>query len=192
MKKSERFVRVYSQGSGLGMHIQIWVDKVTGVNYIYQGFASGVQPLMGYNYGARQYPRMRSCFKAGLICVNSMELIVMLIYFIFAPTLIGIFTDTPEVIEKGAHILRTILFILPFVSAVSMTRMSFQAMGKPIYAFAITLVRQLFLYVPLLIILNSIFGFQGMIWSQPLTEAIMMAVSIVLMLKVIKMSDVEE
>jgi len=47
-KKEERFVRVYSQGSGLGMHIQIWVDKVTGVNYLYQGFGNGggVTPLL--------------------------------------------------------------------------------------------------------------------------------------------------
>lgn len=168
-------------------------QKIMSVgNYIYQGFASGVQPLMGYNFGARQYSRMRSCFKAGLISVTTMELVVMLIYYIYAPKFIDIFTDTPEVIDLGAHVLRTIMFILPFVSAVSMTRMSFQAMGKPIYAFVITLVRQLILYVPLLIILNSIFGFQGMLWSQPLTEAIMMAVSIVLMLSVIKRSDVAE
>ena len=48
MKKSERFVRVYSQGSGLGMHIQIWVDKVTGVNYLFQasGYAGGLTPLL--------------------------------------------------------------------------------------------------------------------------------------------------
>ena len=154
-------------------------------NYIYQGFASGVQPLMGYNYGAGNRKRMRECFKAGLISVNLIELAVMLIYFIFAPEFIGIFTDTEEVITLGAHILRTIMFILPFVSAVSMTRMSFQAMGKPVYAFCITLVRQLLLYIPLLVILNSLFGFGGMIWSQPVTEAIMMGVSIFLMLKVI-------
>ena len=48
MKNGQRFIRVYSQGSGLGMHIQIWVDKVTGVNYIYQGFGNGggLTPLL--------------------------------------------------------------------------------------------------------------------------------------------------
>ena len=75
--------------------------------------------------------------------------------------------------------------ILPFVGAVSMSRMSFQAMGKPLYAFAITLVRQLFLYVPLLILLNSMFGFGGMIKAQPVTEVIMMAVSVSLLYRVI-------
>ena len=48
VKSKERFVRVYSQGSGLGMLIQIWVDKVTGVNYMYQSFGGGggLTPLL--------------------------------------------------------------------------------------------------------------------------------------------------
>ena len=155
-------------------------------NYIYQGFAAGVQPVMGYNYGAKNYKRMRECFKAGLIVVNLFELTVMVIFWIFAPVLIGKFTDTPETIAIGARVLRTIMFILPFVSAVSMTRMSFQAMGKPGFAFAITLVRQLLLYIPLLLLFNKHFGFGGMLWAQPETEFIMMCASVALMLGLLK------
>ena len=70
-----------------------------------------------------------------------------------------------------------------------MSRMSFQAMGKPQYAFAITLVRQFFLYIPLLLLLNYLFGFGGMIWAQPVTEMIMMAVSVSLLLGVIRRED---
>jgi len=70
-----------------------------------------------------------------------------------------------------------------------MSRMSFQAMGKPQYAFAITLIRQLLLYVPLLLLLNRLFGFGGMIWAQPCTEVIMMAVSVGLLYKVIRQSE---
>ena len=61
----------------------------------------------------------------------------------------------------------------------------FQAMGKPQYAFGITLVRQLVLYVPLLLILNRLFGFSGMIKAQPVTELIMMIVSVGLLRGVI-------
>ena len=78
------------------------------------------------------------------------------------------------------------MFILPFVGTVSMCRMSFQAMGKPQYAFGITLVRQLILYIPLLLLLDRIFGFSGMLWAQPITEAVMMAVSLILLTSVIK------
>lgn len=158
-------------------------------NYIYQGFAAGVQPLMGYNYGAKNFSRMKACLKSGLIVVSCTELVVMLIFAVFAPALTDIFTDSTIVIDTGAHVLRTIMFILPFVGAVSMCRMSFQAMGKPVYAFVITLIRQLFLYVPLLLALNYVFGFGGMLWAQPVTEIIMMAVSVVLLLNVIKKAD---
>ena len=64
-------------------------------NYIYQGFASGTQPIMGYNYGAKNYKRMIDVLKAGLLVVSSTELFVMAVYALFAPFLIGIFTDTP-------------------------------------------------------------------------------------------------
>jgi len=62
-------------------------------------------------------------------------------------------------------------------------------MGKPQYAFAITLVRQFFLYIPLLLLLNRLFGFGGMIWAQPVTEMIMMAVSVSLLVAVIRRED---
>ncbi len=155
-------------------------------NYVYQGFAAGTQPIMGYNYGAKNYRRMIDVLKAGVMVCSGTELCIMAVYAILAPQLIGIFTSTPEVIATGSRVLRTIMWILPFVGAVSMCRMSFQAMGKPQYAFAITLVRQLFLYVPLLLILNRVFGFGGMIWAQPVTEVIMMVVSLVMLYRVIR------
>ena len=155
-------------------------------SYIYQGFAAGVQPLMGYNYGAKNYKRMLQVLKAGVLVVSGIELCVLLVYGVTAPVLIGIFTASEEVIRTGSRILRTVMWILPFVGAISMSRMSFQAMGKPQFAFGITLVRQLFLYVPLLLILNHIFGFHGMIWAQPVTEMIMMVVSVTLLSSVLR------
>ena len=67
-----------------------------------------------------------------------------------------------------------------------MSRMSFQAMGQPQYAFGITVVRQLVLYIPLLLVFNRSFGFSGMIWAQPVTEMIMMAVSVWLLVRRIR------
>ena len=155
-------------------------------NYVYQGFASGVQPLMGYNYGAGNFRRMLAVLRAGLSVVSGTELAIMAVCGIFAPQLIGLFTGSSEVIQTGSHVLRTIMWILPFVGAVSMSRMSFQAMGKPQFAFGITLVRQLILYVPMLLVFDHIFGFDGMIWAQPVTEFIMMIVSVWLLVRNIK------
>ena len=158
-------------------------------NYIYQGFASGTQPIMGFNYGAKNYQRMLDILKAGVMVVSGTELVVMAIYGIFAPHLIGIFTDSTTVIGIGTRVLRAIMCILPFVGSISMSRASFQAMGKPGFAFGITLMRQLILYIPLLLILNHTFGFYGMIWAQPITEVIMMTVSLTLLYRVIRREE---
>ena len=160
-------------------------------SYIYQGFSAGTQPLMGYNYGAKDYPRMLRVLRAGILIVSGTEFCLMAVYGLAAPALIGMFTQSEEVIRTGSTVLRTMMWILPFVGAVSMSRISFQAMGKPQYAFGITVVRQLLLYIPLLLIFNSVFGFRGLIWAQPLTEMIMMAVSVALLYRVLTRSKQE-
>lgn len=158
-------------------------------NYIYQGFAAGTQPIMGYNFGAENYERMKKILKAGVTIVTLTELFLMTAYGAFAPMLIGIFSENERVIRIGTKVLRNIMFILPFVGTVSMCRMSFQAMGKPLYAFGITLVRQLILYIPLLLLLNKLFAFNGMLKAQPVTEAVMMAVSLLMLYRFITRSE---
>ena len=160
-------------------------------NYIYQGFASGTQPIMGYNYGAGNTRRMKDVLRAGVLSVTSTEAVLMLLYGLLAPALIGLFTETSEVVAIGAKVLRRLMLALPFVGTVSMCRMSFQAMGKPLYAFGITVVRQLLLYIPLLLLLNRLFGFDGMLFAQPVTEVLMMCVSLCLLLRVISRSSKE-
>ena len=155
-------------------------------SYVYQGFAAGVQPIMGYNYGARNYDRMLAVLRAGVLVVSGTELCIMAVCGVFAVQLVSLFSESPEVITTGAQVLRTLMWILPFVGATSMSRISFQAMGKPQYAFSITLIRQLVLYVPLLLLLNSVYGFGGMIWAQPITELCMMVVSVGLLVRTIR------
>lgn len=155
-------------------------------SYVYQGFAAGVQPIMGYNYGAKNYDRMLAVLRAGVLVVSGTELCIMLVCGVFAEQLVAVFSQSPEVINTGAQVLRALMWILPFVGATSMSRMSFQAMGKPQHAFVITLVRQLILYIPLLLLLNRSFGFDGMIWAQPITELCMMVVSVGLLVRTIR------
>lgn len=150
-------------------------------SYIYQGFAAGLQPLMGYNYGAGNYRRMLALLRAAVLTIGAIELCVMAVFGIGAPQLIHIFSQTDEVVRIGAQVLRANMCILPFVGAISCSRSSFQSMGKPMYALLITVIRQLVLYVPCLLLMNRLFGFTGLIWTQPMTECIMMVFSLVLL-----------
>lgn len=149
-------------------------------NYIYQGMAAGCQPLMGYNYGARNDKRLKALIRAGILVTTGIEIVIMAIFGIFAPNLIGIFTDSKEVIRIGTTTLRAFILMLPFVGTTSIVRNTFNAMGKPVFAFSITIVRQLVLYIPFLLIFNSIWGFNGLIHAQPTEEMLCMGISLAL------------
>lgn len=106
-------------------------------NYIYQGFAAGCQPLMGYNFGAKNYKRMRSLVKAGVVVVVTIELCVVALYGLTAPYLIGLFTESEEVIAIGTKTLRAAMLILPFVGVTSLTRNTYNAIAFGILTFTL-------------------------------------------------------
>ena len=155
-------------------------------NYIYQGMAAGCQPLMGYNYGAKNYKRMKELIKSGTMVTTIIELFIMMIFGIFAPYLIGIFTESKEVIHIGTITLRAFMLMLPFVGATSIVRNTFNAMGKPMFAFGITIVRQLILYIPFLLIFNRVWGYSGLIHAQPTEEFVCMIFSLCIMFRYLK------
>lgn len=142
--------------------------------YIYQGIAGGCQPLMGYNYGAQNYRRMKALLKAGIASIAGVELAIMAVFGLFAPYLIVTFTDSQEVISIGTATLRALMIMLPFVGTTTVIRSTFNAMGKPMFAFGITIVRQLVLYIPFLLLFNQIWGFNGLIHAQPTEEIVCM------------------
>ncbi|MCQ2491976.1 MAG: MATE family efflux transporter [Lachnospiraceae bacterium] len=162
-------------------------NKIMSIgNYIYQGMAAGCQPLMGYNYGAKNYKRMLSLIKAGVLVTSAIEICIMGFFGLCAPMLIGLFTTSVEVVEIGTKALRAAMLMLPFVGATSISRNTFNSMGKPLFSFGITIVRQLVLYIPFLLIFNHLWGFNGLIHAQPLEEMICMIFALALLFGVLK------
>lgn len=158
-------------------------------NYVYQGMAAGCQPLMGFNYGAKNYRRMKELIRAGIAETTLIELGIMAVYGIFAPGFVGMFSQSEEVIGIGAKTLRAFMLSLPFVGAVSIVRNTFNAMGKPAYAFGITVVRQMLLYIPFLLIFNYIWGYNGLILAKSVEEAICMLLAVTILNRFISHSE---
>lgn len=148
--------------------------------YIYQGMAGGCQPLMGYNYGAKNYTRLKALLKSAIAVIAGIECVIMAFFGIFAVYLIGLFTDSPKVLSIGALTLRTLMIMLPFVGITTVVRSTFNAMGKPMFAFGITIVRQLVLYIPFLLFFNRVWGFRGLIHAQPAEEILCMILALLL------------
>lgn len=166
--------------AGMGVAMKI----MTIGTFVFMGFSAGCQPLVGYNYGCNNIPRVKEIIKKGIIITSIIGLSLALIFGVFANSLIGLFTSEPEVINKGAIILRALIISLPFVGGQMISTTSAQSMGKVVVAFILSISRQGLLYMPLLIILNKVFGFSGFIYAQPITDMIMLTFSSVLLFKV--------
>jgi Na+-driven multidrug efflux pump len=162
--------------ASLGIALKI----MTIGTYVFMEFSAGCQPLMGYNYGAENYERITKFIKTGILSTSLVGLFLTLVLGASSPLLVAVFTPLEEVQSSGSAILRTLILSLPFMGGITLCSTTFQAMGKPLRAFILTISRQ-----GLLFLLNHLFGLSGMVYSQPITDLIMLFVSPAFILKVL-------
>ena len=134
------------------------------------GFAMGLQPFIGYNHGAGQRRRMLQ----GMLCSAAIGTAFCLagevIFALFPRQLLGFFSNDPVVLDFGGRMLRYFLIYIPFV-AVDMTMTTYlSATGRALQSTVLTLVKQIVLFVPLMLILSRFLGADGMMLAQPLSS----------------------
>ncbi|NBK23650.1 MAG: MATE family efflux transporter [Spirochaetia bacterium] len=145
--------------------------------FVFMGFAAGCQPLIGYNYGARNYTRVRAIIIQGIIITSVIGVVLSIILGLFARSITGIFSSTPEVVATATIILRALVLSLPFVGGQMLSTITVQALGKALPALFLSISRQGLFFLPLLLILNALFGFEGFIYAQPVTDVLMLLLS---------------
>ncbi len=149
--------------------------------------AMGYQPFAGYNYGARQFSRLRKGFKQTLIYTTGLCIAGSVILSFFGESFIRFFINDPQTVAAGAKIMSIFVWGLPFIGAQVTLMVTFQAFGKSIQAMVVTVGRQLLFYVPLLYLLNHLFGFDGFIWAQPGADILTAGIALVLGISLFKL-----
>nr|WP_285839849.1 MATE family efflux transporter [Alkalihalophilus marmarensis] len=131
-----------------------------------------MMPIVGYNYGAKQYDRMRETIWLTLKVVVISSVAIFLSMMIFPAWFMRIFTADPEVIEAGASAMR-ILFLTFFVVGVQVVAGGlYQALGKPKPALILSLSRQILFLIPLVLILPRFFGVSGVWIAFPIADVL--------------------
>lgn len=148
--------------------------------------AMGYQPFAGFNYGARQFGRLRRGFKLTALYATCLCLAGSVILGLFGTSLIRFFIEDAQTIEAGARFIRVLVWVFPFVGVQITLMVSFQALGKPVQSMVLTMGRQLIVYMPLLFLLNSLFGFTGFIWAQPAADIITTGLAAVMGISLIR------
>ena len=138
------------------------------------GLCQGIMPLVGYNYGAGNYQRMRKVSTFSWKAAMAVSGCFIACFVAFAPDIVHLFIPEPETSALGASFLRIACLAVPFTSVNFLIIYTLQAMGKGSQSAVLTVCRQGILNTPLLIIMNLVFGLYGMIWTQLIVELIML------------------
>ena len=146
------------------------------------GLAQGYQPFAGYNYGAMKYDRLKDGFKTTFIFSTALGLFFTVIFRIFGDGLIALFIFDQPTIEAGSTMLKAFSTAIPFIGFQMTMMITFQATGKAVRSMILALGRQCLLYIPALFILNSLFGFNGFIWAQPIADVLTTGVAVLMSL----------
>lgn len=136
------------------------------------GINQGSQPIIGFNYGAKKYDRAKKAYLISAIASVIILLIGFMVIQIFPRTIIGLFNKDEELMKIAVVGLRTYLLMMP-ISAIGITGSNyFQSIGSVKKAMVLSLLRQIILLIPLLVILPKVFnlGLTGVWLAQPLAD----------------------
>lgn len=179
----------YGMLSHYGVDIPIAIigieSKVfTVVINIVVGIILGCQPIISYNYGAKNYKRVKSTYRYALQATIVIGIIATLLFELIPTQIVGMFGQptnlpNPEDYWQFADMtFRIFLSLVTFTCIIKMTSIFFQAVGKPMNAIISSLTRDIICFIPLIIILPSKFGIEGILYAAPAADFIAMIVAV--------------
>jgi Na+-driven multidrug efflux pump len=179
-------------GGELAISIYGIVNRVTMFLFMpLFGVVQGMQPIAGFNYGAKRFDRVKEVVKLAVIITTIFASIGTLVGELFPSFIIGMFDDDPELIKNGANALRLIISMIPIIGVQIIGAALFQSLGKAIPSLLLTLSRQVLFLIPLVLILPGIFGL-GLfgIWiSVPIADFFATIITFFLLKKEMKIME---
>lgn len=148
------------------------------------GVCLGMVPLIAYNYGSGNYRRMDQFFSLARIAILSFSCICVVLFWLFAGPIVHTFISDKETVRLGTEFLRGRCFALPFMLIGYHIVNYMNAIGKGKVSFLLALIRHIVLIIPIMILMNHLWGLTGLIWSQLVADLINSVVAIIFYLKI--------
>lgn len=159
--------------------ISIETKVFTIIINIVVGIVLGSQPILGYNFGAKKYHRVKETYRDVLLATLAVGIVSTLIIELAPNLVIGIFGTGDELYFEFAKMtFRIFLSLVVLTCTIKMTSIFFQAVGQPVKAAICSLIRDIVLFVPLVIILPMFFGIKGILFAAPIADLIAMIVAV--------------
>ncbi|WP_297406715.1 MATE family efflux transporter, partial [uncultured Cetobacterium sp.] len=146
----------------------------------------GAQPIIGYNFGARQYKRVEKTYKLSANIGILFFLVALFFIQLFPQEIIGLFNKNPNIMKMSVTGVRIYLIAMPAIALGMAGSNYFLAIGKGKAAMFLSLLRQVVLLVPLIILLSKTFGLIGIWMAQPICDLIAAGVTLYMVVNNLK------
>ena len=143
------------------------------------GLASGILPIISYNYGSRKYDRVKALYKRAMIISTIVLIFAFIAVEVFPNQIISIFGNQGDLYMEFAHKCMTTFLMAIFVQGASIVTCIFlQAVDCPIQSMALSLLRQIVILVPAVIILGAVGGVTAVLWAGPISDTVSCIISL--------------
>ena len=188
MALTNNLLAIYGASSIYGAEIPLTatgiVMKVNQIMIsILLGIATGTQPILGYNYGAKRYDRVKKALEISLIASEVISILAFLL-FQFAPMSVVTLFGSEEGLynEFAVKAFRIFLMLCPLTGFQTIAAVYLQAIGKPVKSAILSLARQIIFFVPAALILPTFLGVEGVLWTGPVADGLAFLLSLALLL----------
>ena len=161
-----------------GMGVASKVTMITGMICI--GLGQGVQPLLGYCVGAKNWERFRKALRFSLVFALAISVMMAGVCYLFVEQIVSLVLTNEAAFDFGCQFSRILLTTSFLFGVYYVLTNTLQAMGAATPSFIINLSRQGLLFIPTLFLLESILGLNGLLWAQPVVDVLSLALAIVL------------
>ena len=189
---TNNLLKIYGKNSIYGSDIPIAVfGIVMKINVIFiaivLGLVQGAQPIFGFNYGAKNYHRVRETMRLLLKVTFSIATILFIIFQVFPKQIISLFGEGDKLyFEFAIKYMRIFLAFISLNSIQISIATFFPSIGKAIKGATVSLTKQLIVLFPLLLTLPRFFGVEGVIYATPLTDLVAFTVAIIFLINEFK------
>ena len=148
------------------------------------GLNQGLQPLAGFNYGAKKYDRVKGVYFLAIKCELVITLLASVVFQVFPDKILSIFGKEDALYMAFAtKFMRTFLIMLPLNGIQMISSNFFSAIGKPVKGASLSLTRSVFFFIPIVLILPLFFGLNGIMYAAPCADFIAFLVTLVFITK---------
>ncbi len=154
------------------------------------GFSQGLLPVIGYNYGAEQNSRIREAVIKGFTISTAFITLLALVVYISPATFLGFFTAEEELLAMGTYSMRIMMVMLPLIGIQVVSTIFFQAIGKAVPSLILSLLREVMLFIPLLLILSGYAGLLGVWAARPLSDFLAFIITFAMVSRELKKQNI--